>query len=91
MRQGHIANITYKGNQSLGYLRGNLRINSLSLKSMTYKSLVRPLLEYSSGAWDPYTKENVKKLEMVKRHTARYVLNRYNNTSSVIEMLHELH
>ena len=27
---------------------------------------------------------------MVQRRAARYVLNRYNNTSSVSEMLHEL-
>ena len=54
---------------------------------MAYKSLVRPLLEYSSGAWDPYTKGNVKKLEMVQRRAARYVLNQYNNASSVSEML----
>ena len=47
----HFANITHKANQSLGFLRRNLKINSPSLKSVAYKSLVRPLLEYSSAAW----------------------------------------
>ena len=47
---GHVANIAHKANQSLGVLRRNLRINSPSLKSVAYKSLVRPLLEYSSAA-----------------------------------------
>ena len=81
----HIKRISH-----LVFLRRNLRINSPSLKSVAYKSLVRPLLEYSSAAWDAYTKDNVKKLEMVQRRAARYVLNRYHNTSSVSEMLQEL-
>ena len=29
---------------------------------------------------DPYTRENVKKLEMVQRRAAWYVLNQYNRT-----------
>ena len=62
----HVENIAYKANQSLGFLRRNLRINSPNLKSLAYNTLVRPLLEYSSASWDPYTKENVKKLEMVQ-------------------------
>ena len=86
----HVENIVYKANQSLGFLRRNLRINSPNLKSLAYKTLVRPLLEYSSAAWDPYTMENVKKLEMVQRRAARYVLNRFNYLSSVDEMLQEL-
>ena len=34
----HISNIVTKGNQSLGFLRRNLRINSPELKSIAYKS-----------------------------------------------------
>ena len=67
------------------------RINSSNLQSLAYKTLVRPLLEYSSAAWDPFTKENIMKLEMIQRGAARYVLNRYNYVSSVNEMLQELH
>ena len=59
-----------------------MRINSSNLKSVVYKTLVRPLLEYSSAALDPYTKENVMKLEMVQRRAARYVLDWYNYLSS---------
>ena len=54
----HISNIETKGNQILGFLRRNLRINSPDLKSIAYKSLVRPNVEYASIVWDPYTKQN---------------------------------
>lgn len=51
----HISNITKKGNQTLGFLRRNLQINSPTLKAVAYKSLVRPTVEYASTVWDPYT------------------------------------
>ena len=38
-----------------------------------FKSLVRPILEYSSSVWDPHTQRNVNKLEMVQRRAARFV------------------
>ena len=71
-------------------LRRNLRINSPTLKSIAYKSLVRPTVEYASTVWDPYTQQNIDKIEMLQRRAARYTLNRYHNTSSVTEMLQEL-
>ena len=86
----HISNIVTKGNQSLGFLRRNLRINSPELKSIAYKSLVRPTVEYASTVWDPYTKHNRDRLEMVQRRAARYVLHRYERTASVKEMLEQL-
>ena len=46
--------------ESCHYKELEVHINSPNLKSVAYKRLVRPLLEYSSAAWDPYTKENVK-------------------------------
>jgi hypothetical protein len=86
----HITNITTKANRSLGFLRRNLRINSTELKSTAYFSLVRPLVEYSSTVWDPFTKADIKQIEQVQRRAARYVLNRPHHTSSVGTMLEQL-
>ena len=86
----HITNICQKANKSLGFLRRNLQIHSTKLKEMAYKTLVRPLVEYSASVWDPYSDRNIHQLEMVQRRAARYVTNRYHNTSSVSEMLHQL-
>ena len=86
----HIDTITSKANRTLGFLKKNLKINSTALKSTAYKTLVRPTLDYACTVWDPYTQGNIYKLEMVQRRAARFVLSRYNNTSSVGDMLYEL-
>ena len=83
----HINNITSKANKTLGFLRRNLNISSTNIKAQAYKSLVRPIVEYGSSVWDPYTQSNINQLEMVQRRAARYVCNRHHNTSSVTNML----
>ena len=86
----HIANICQKANNTLAFLRRNLKINSPALKTMAYKALVRPLVEYCSVVWDPSTQRCIDQLEMVQRRAARFVLQRYHNTSSVGDMLNQL-
>ena len=67
-----------------------MRVNSPSIKATAYKTLVRPLLEYSSTVWDPYTQGNINKIEAVQKRAARYCLNRYEYTASVGEMIKQL-
>ena len=86
----HIWNIVTEGNQTLGFLRRNIRINSPDLKSIAYKSLVRPTVEYASTVWEPYTKQNRDRVEIVQRRAARYVLNCHERSASVSEMLKQL-
>jgi hypothetical protein len=52
----HINNITAKANKTLGFLRRNLKIPSIRIKEQAYQTLVRPLVEYASTVWNPYTK-----------------------------------
>ena len=86
----HIDQTVKKANSMLGFLRRNLRISNEDTKTSAYRSMVRPLLEYCSTVWSPYTQEDIKKIEMVQRRAARYVTNRYHNTSSVTSMLEHL-
>lgn len=86
----HIANICKRVNSTLSFLKRNINISNPKVKENAYKALVRPTMEYACTTWDPYQQNNRHSLEMVQRRAARYVRNRYHNTSSVTEMLHQL-
>ena len=83
----HMDQTIKKSNSTLGFLRRNLRVSNEDTKSAAYFSMVRPILEYSSTIWSPYTKDYIHKIEMEQCRAARYVTNRYRNTSSVTSML----
>ena len=97
----HINSTSSKANQTLGFLKLNLKINSSTVKEKAYKSLVHPKLEYCSTVWDPKCITNpqdgdktshrlVDQLEMVQRRAARWATGRYHNTLSVSDMLRSL-
>ncbi len=85
-----ISQTARKANSTLGFLRRNLRVSNEQTKTAAYFSMVRPILEYCSTVWSPHTKKNINKIEMVQRRAARYVTNRYRNTSSVTNMMEHL-
>ena len=66
----HINSITNKANQSLGFLKRNLKIKSSDVKSHAYKALVRPKLEYASAVWDPHTRTQINQINHVLLFTA---------------------
>ena len=83
-----------KRNQTLGVLKRNLRQCPRSIKDMAYKTILRPNgcpnLKYASAVCDPFTEDNIRKLEAVQRSAARFVCNSYRQTASVSSMLKEL-
>ena len=85
-----ITNICRKASNTMNFLKRNLNIRNANIKEKVYKSLVRLTLEYACTTWDPYLKEDKHRIEMVQRREARYVVNKYHNTSSVTSMLEEL-
>jgi hypothetical protein len=88
--RSHIDKTVKKANSTLGFLRRNLKVSNQDTKTAAYKTLVRPTIEYCSSVWSPHTKDAINKIEMVQRRAARYVTNRYRNTSSVTSMLGDL-
>jgi hypothetical protein len=86
----HINSICDKANKTLGFLRRNLNIGSTTTKQNAYNSLVRPIVEYASTVWDPYTQKDIHTLVMVQSKGARYVCNKHGNRSSVDTMLDTL-
>ena len=57
------------------------------MKETTYKTLVRPKLQYACSAWDPHHQKDKTALE---RKAARFVTGNYDRTASVTEMLQDL-
>jgi len=51
---------------------------------------VRPIIEYASVVWSPYTKDDISRLEMVQRKAAHFVYNDFYSYSSVTAMLNKL-
>ena len=81
-----------KAQQTLGVIRRNLNKCSTHIKAVAYTSLVRPILEYASAAWDPHSQNNIKTLERIQRQAARFCTNNYSRVQpgSVTKLLQEL-
>ena len=58
--------ISNKASRMLGLLKSTLSPCSQNVKSIAYKMLVRPQLEYASDVWNLYTKPVLKKLNKFK-------------------------
>ena len=82
----HISEITFKATKTLGVFFGAIWHWHLG----TYKTLVRPQLEYAAPIWHPYDETQTAKVEKVQRTAARWTCRRWRNTSCVGEMLDEL-
>ena len=83
----HIQYIIHKAAQVNGFLYCDLRQCPPHIKTVCYKSMVRPILEYTSSVWDPHTNVNIQKLESVQRCAARFRVGDYSRYSSVRSML----
>ena len=86
----HVDRVTANANPSLGFIKRNVKTKSPKVREMDYQTLVRPQLEYASAIWDPHTKRNIYKVEMVQRRAAHWTMNDYARTTSVSSLLHEL-
>ena len=75
----HVSDTAGKAHRSQGFLRRNFKHCSRQVKSATYTTVVRPVLEYESPVWDPYRQADIKALEQVQRHAARYMYNDYTS------------
>ena len=86
----HVSEISSKATKTLGFLCRNLAFAPRSSKEVEYKTLVRPKLEYAAPIWSPHSKLQINQIEKVQRTAVRWTCSRWQNTSSVGEMLDEL-
>ena len=86
----HISNISAKANNTLAFLRRNLKYCPRQLKENAYLSFVRSQLEYSAFIWDPYRVSDSNQLDRVQKRAARFVFSDYSYHSSITDMIHKL-
>jgi len=66
----HTQSTIKKVNNSLSFLRRNITSCPQDIKAQSYKTLVRPVLEYAGTVWDPHTATNINQLKAVQRRAA---------------------
>ena len=59
-------------------MRRNISKFPEEIKKRAYQAIVRPNVEYASSAWDPYQENQIKKIEMVQRRSARFIKHQYS-------------
>ena len=72
------------------FSRQNTLVSPLLSEEVAYKTLVQPKLEYAAPIWSPHLKLKINQIEKVQRTAAHWTCRRWQNTSSVGEMLDEL-
>ena len=82
----HIRNVCTKANRTLGFLRRNLFSCPQDVKKVSYKSLVRPILEYGSSVWDPHCNGLNGELENLQKRAARFVTRNYSRLTGSMTM-----
>jgi hypothetical protein len=55
-------------------------------KTQAYKTICRPILEYSSVVWSPYKQKHIKILEGVNRKAFRWA-HRLSNRDQISELM----
>ena len=65
-----VSNVVAKANSTRYFLPQNLSTCSRDVKLKSYKTYVRPIVEYASTVWDPNSKDLQCKAESVQRKTA---------------------
>ena len=81
--------VTANANRSLRFIKRNVKAKSPGPRNGLSDPCTSPA-GVASAIWDPHTKRNNYKVEMVQRCAARWTMNDYARTTSVSSLLHEL-
>ncbi len=54
------------------------------------RTLVRPIMEYTSTIWSPNQQELICNIDMVQRRAARYIMKKYDRQESVSDLISDL-
>ena len=70
----NINEICNKANTAKTFLQRNIYQCPISIKANCYKSLVRPILEYTATTWSPHLQHQIYHSEKVQRSAAHFMI-----------------
>ena len=68
-----------RARKALHFTMRILKKGNSNTKSLAYRSLVRPILEYGAACWDPYREGQISSLDKVQKKAAKFA----HNTNSL--------
>ena len=72
--KNHINSIVSKCNRMCGFVKRSIGFNAPQKVKLTlFKTLIRPLSEYSSQVWSPHFKKEISLLEGIQRSYTRFI------------------
>ena len=74
----HIVNIVKKANKTLGMIKRSFTHINRDIFMLTYKTFIRPSLEYCQSVWSPHLQKDINMLENVQRRASKMVLGLHN-------------
>lgn len=85
----HITSICERALRKLSFLKRRLRDAPSSVKLNTYKTLVRPVLEYAAIIWDPFQKYLTDQINNISRNQqhASSIYSDYSRYSSAASLV----
>ena len=86
----HVNAIVKKANSTRAFNARNIPRCCRKVKQIAYTTYIIPTVEYAAPVWDPHTKRNTNKIEMVQRWCARYVTGNFDRSSSTTSLLNYL-
>ena len=87
----HVHEICGKANQTRQFLQRNLVACKPETKLQCCKTLIRPIVEYSSSVWDPVgNNQLMKQIELVQGKASRWITNNWNCDVSSGQIAKEL-
>ena len=70
---GHIDAIVSKAFYKLGLIKKVFKFRTMRSTVKLYKAYVRPMLEYASITWNPYTQSSIDNVERVQRRMCQLI------------------
>ena len=87
----HITTTAAKAQNCRHFLQRNLQKCSKEVKLQSYKTFIRPIVEYASTVWDPVGNQSLTyQLESVQRKSVRWICNQWSYEASPTAMIKDL-